>query len=99
MRNKRQKSKSFVNVIIVMLLILAGGGYIFIANNMTVRGFKVRELEGRVQALKQQNDKIKIQVAEKQSITSIKEKITAVNMVPVEKFNYIESGTSEMAKK
>jgi cell division protein FtsL len=99
MQNKRQKSKSFVNIIIVTLLVLIGGGYFFVVNNITAKGFKVRELEKQVQALKEQNEKIKLKVAEAQSITNIKDKITATNMVPVEKFNYLEAGSSEMAKR
>lgn len=85
--------------VIFFLLIGVIGGYIFVVNNSTLKGFKARELEKKVQALKEANNKFELKVAEGQSVTNIKDKISATNMVPVDKFEYVTAGDSSVAKK
>ena len=85
--------------VIFLLLIGVIGGYIFVVNSSTLKGFKARELEQKVQALKEANNKFELKVAEGQSVTNIKEKISTTNMVPVDKFEYVAAGDSSVAKK
>ena len=99
MRNKNKKSRGFSGALIIVFLIAVIGGYIFVANNMTAKGFKVRELENKLQALKDQNEKFKVIVAESQAVGSIREKISSTQMVPVDKFDYLEETDTAMAKK
>jgi uncharacterized protein HemX len=99
MRNKNKKSRGFSGALIVALLVAVIGGYIFVVNNMTVKGFKMRELENKVQTLKDQNEKFKLIVTESQAVTNIKEKISSTNMVPVDKYDYLEAADTAMAKK
>ena len=99
MRNKNKNSGRLLNFIVILLLAGVVGGYVFVVNNSTIKGFKARELEKKVQALKETNDKFKLKVAETQSITNLQNKISAIQMVPVDKFEYVAAVDSVMAKK
>ena len=85
--------------ITVLLLVGVVGGYIFVVNSSTLKGFKARELEKKVEVLKEANDKFKLKVSESQSVTNIKDKISATKMIPVDKFEYVAAGDSSVAKK
>lgn len=85
--------------ITVLLLVGVVGGYIFVVNSSTLKGFKARELEKKVEVLKEANDKFKLKVSESQSVTNIKDKISTTKMIPVDKFEYVAASDSSVAKK
>lgn len=69
--------------------------YLWQVNSMATKGYKIKDLEGRMSDLKDQNKKLELQVAELRSTARISEKLKELNLVEVAKIEYLtSSGTS-----
>jgi len=78
-----------LNFLLVVLICAAGVFYIFEVNDVATRGFKIKELEKRVQELEDSNAKLKIREAELRSMYNIEEKTKDLNMVAPGNISYM----------
>lgn len=81
----------FVTVVLVCLLSLF---YLAQSNKISTKGYEIRELEEKLEALQEENHKLELKAAELQSVKYIEEEVKHLNMVPVEEVIYLTPGSS-----
>jgi len=79
------------------LIITFGIGYLLIANNTAIKGFKVKELENKVADLQEQNKKLELDAIRLQSVGEVEKKISELSMVKLAKTEYISATGSSVA--
>lgn len=77
-----------LNFLLVVLICVLGVFYIFEVNNLATKGYEIRELEKKVQDLKDKNEKLKIREAELRSIYNIESKMEELNMTVPKDVSY-----------
>jgi len=87
-----------LNIMIIVLICLAGVLYLAEINSMAIKGFAIKDLEEQQNTLKESIRRMEFQVAEMQSTAKIQERIAGLNMVGVAKVDYA-TGASAVAVK
>lgn len=87
------------NVIILGLIILVSFLYLVQVNSVAAKGFKIKDLEKRIEELKDGNKNLELKVAELQSRGYIKKEIQKLNMVAVSNVDYITAVSTVVAYK
>jgi len=98
-RQKWQKlfQMSTLNVIAIALILTMGTLYLVQVNRATTKGYQIRDLEKKIQAIEDSNRKVQLEVAELQSLDSVEERIKELGMVPVSNVKYIKTPGSTVA--
>lgn len=86
-----------IKFVFFCLIITFGIGYLLVANNTAIKGFKVKELENKVSDLKQQNMKLELETIKLQSVGEIEKKIGQLSMVKIAKTEYLSGTGSSVA--
>lgn len=79
-----------LSFLLVVLICLLGVGYIFEVNRVATQGYEIRELEKRVQDLKDKNEKLKIREAELRSMYNIEQNSKDLDMVAPKDVSYMQ---------
>ncbi|NCD00574.1 hypothetical protein EOL94_00540 [bacterium] len=97
------KTKSFLswfNYLLLFCLALSSVYYIASVNDLTVKGFDLKELQSQVRALSVENNHKQSKVASLQALQDSKEKINNLDLVAIDEIKYIIVSDSDlMAKK
>jgi len=95
LKNKAKKlSKPLILILTAVFLLSAVGVYLFEINYIAAKGLKVRELEQKIELVKEKNKKLKLQMVEMKSMTDLSEKISGLNMQPIDDINYYQAGST-----
>ena len=102
-RQKNYKTKKRVNLAKLnrLLLILFGillAFFVFVSNDISIKGMIEQNLRNEYSKIQTENDKIELQVMQLQSYDAIDAKAKAMQMVKVDKIDYINLDQA-MAKK
>jgi len=73
--------------------------YLFQVNTIAAKGFHVRELEKQISQVKENNEKLKLQVVEMRSMTDLSERVENLQMVEVDKITYYDTAGQVVARK
>lgn len=101
MENKNEKYSGFtkVKMAAIFLCLLVCVAYLGIINTTAVKGYEVRNVEERIEALRKENKQLQIEEAELNSFYNIKDNIGNLNMVETEDVVYIDDNDDAMAIK
>lgn len=72
--------------------------YLWEINYISEQGYKVKELEKQIAVIKEENEKLGIQLVQAQSMGNLQEKVAALSMVTVSEIVYIDD-SSYLARK
>ena len=78
-----------LNMLIIGLVVFFSVGYLVQVNSLAVKGYAIKELEGKISELKQDGKNLELQVLELQSIDNIKNKVSQLQMVDTGKVDYL----------
>jgi hypothetical protein len=78
-----------INFILATLVCLLGVFYIFEVNNIATKGYEIKSFENRLEDLRKENERLKIQAAESKSMYNIEEKTKELNMVVPKDISYL----------
>lgn len=78
------------SVLIVALLVVSTGIYLYSINGSAVRGYQMKQVEKEIQNLKKENEDLKIKEAELKSLYRIEESSKNLNMESLKNVSYIE---------
>ncbi len=81
----------FLNILIISLICLVGVLHVVEISSMATKGFRIKEIEQKIEQFKKENEKLTLQVTELQSFDTIKEKLDSLDagMVSVAKIEYL----------
>lgn len=95
---KKLKSFNF-NIVILTLIVLISLLYLAQVNSVAAKGFEIKDLEKRIEELKESNKKLELKVAELRSRGYIGEQIQKLNMVSVSSIDYLSDTSMAVAYK
>ncbi len=81
--------KKGINIVIALLICAVGVGYMIEINSVSTKGYAIRDLENKIDELKESNEKKEIKIAKMQSMQEIQNKVSKLGMVNIEKIDYI----------
>jgi uncharacterized membrane protein (DUF106 family) len=84
--------KGFINptVLVVALLAVSAGIYLYSINSSAAKGYQMRQVEKEMQNLKKDNENLKIKEAELKSLYHIEESSKSLNMEDLKNVSYIQ---------
>ncbi|MFA5777387.1 MAG: hypothetical protein WC906_03035 [Parcubacteria group bacterium] len=84
--------KGFANstFLIVALLAISAGAYLYSINSSASKGYQMRQVEKEMQSLKKDNENFKIKEAELKSLYHIEESSKNLNMEGLKNISYIQ---------
>lgn len=88
-----------VNLFLGTVLFLIGGYYLININDLTVKGFALRELKSEATILTSENLDKEAKVMNLQSYGSLNEKVKKLNMVAVGEVEYLTVNQAALARK
>lgn len=95
----RRINLRFVNLFLGITIVLLGGYYLININDLTVKGFALRELKSEATLLASENSDYEAKVMNFQSYGNLSEKVKKLNMVAVDEVEYLTINQSVLARK
>ena len=98
----RRLAKLTKPVFLVMVGLLFVGSivvYLVEVNYIAAKGFQVRDIEKQIIALQESNEKLQLQAIEMRSMTDLSEKVSQLNMVPIDCITYYDSAGQLVAQR
>lgn len=84
--------------LLVLFIILFSVLYIVQANNVATDGYRIQEHKNKKAELQSENKNLELRLSEVRSLSFLEEKVEDLNMIKIEKVEYI-SPVSEVAAK
>ena len=81
--------KEGLSVAIFLALIISGFAYLALINSVSTRGFEIKELEEKIELLKDTNGKMEMEAAELQSMNVIAAASKQMNLKAIENPEYV----------
>ncbi|MDZ7798209.1 MAG: hypothetical protein U5L76_01175 [Patescibacteria group bacterium] len=88
--SKLKISRQKLSVALFLCLIITGLAYLAVINNVSIRGFEIKELEKRVGDLKEENKNLEMKTAQLQSMEVIAQASKGLDLELAEKVEYLE---------
>lgn len=89
----------FAAILFGVALAAAGGGYLVTISSASMKGDQIRTLENEVAALKEEQDRLELKVAQEQSVRAVDRKVQELGMVPTPKVEYVMATVPTVAMK
>ncbi|MBN1779261.1 MAG: hypothetical protein JW816_03520 [Candidatus Buchananbacteria bacterium] len=86
-----------LNISVVVLIVCGVIGYVAQVNGLATKGYLIKDLQSQVNQLRDQNGQLQAQASDLQSLDSVKNKVSELNMVPVGQANYLSSSAVAVA--
>lgn len=96
---KKILSLKNINKAIFFIIIILSVYYVVGANDLTIKGFALRDLKGQKNKLIEANSKLELNALTSSSYFGIKGRISGLNMVAAGEVSYLTAGTEAVAKK
>jgi hypothetical protein len=93
MRQKRMAVKQLflsVSFRAVLLVIIAGFGILYVVqtSSASTKGYEIRDLEGQIQSLEYETQRLEFEIATNRSMKSIQQRLASLNMVVADDIEY-----------
>ena len=83
-----------LNIIFGVLIFSLGVGYLIQANGLATKGYQIKELEVKIEDLKQVKADLELEALSLQSMGSVKEKVAGLGMVEIGETNYVNTASA-----
>ena len=92
-RKKRNRKEGFywriLNRVIIFLIIAGGISFVLTINDLSIKGFVVRDLKEKTARLENENEDVELKIMELESFEGLSQKVMDMKMVKVDKIDYI----------
>ncbi len=95
---KIKPSIQLLNVVIIGLVIFGSIGYLIQVNGLVVKSYQIKDLESKIQELKQSQNTLQLQISELESMDNIKNKVSRLNMVAAGQAEYLSATPVALAR-
>jgi hypothetical protein len=86
-----------INVVLMGMVIVFAVCYVIQANGAVASGYRIRELEDRIQTLTMEQQQLEVSSRKLQSLDQVERSVKMLGLVPAEQPTYLESGVPSMA--
>lgn len=87
--NNAKKKHRIASFIMAGILIALSAFYIFVINSIVGGAYELRTLNKKIEELKSQNQFLEIEAAKQRSVSDIRSLVAPLNLVAVDKIEYI----------
>ena len=94
-----QKRAKVSNLVLIALIVTAGGGYLVSINNLVVKGFALEEAKKKLAVLNDENRDLEIKRASLESYSDVNARLQKLQMVAVDKIDYLKVNPGNLAQK
>ncbi len=77
-------------IFIIAFFLISASAYLWQINALSTRGFKIKELENNISDLKKDNQTLELEVTNEQSMFNLNERIKQLNLVAIQKVEYLQ---------
>lgn len=84
---------------VISMVVLFGLSFVVQTNSLSTKGYAISSLEGKITELENQNRQLDVQIAQYQSMHSIKERIKRSNLVAVGTPEYVDAPVMAIAQR
>lgn len=99
----QKKERSFwlpsLSILLLIACFVSGIFYLVGMNNLTVKGFELKDLKNRVSVLAEENQDLQAKALHLQSYTALSPRLNDLEMVAVENILYLNPQAAVVAKK
>lgn len=88
-----------INVFLGILVVFSAIAYLFQVNSLATKGYEIKELEQKLEALMETKRDLETRSLELQSMSVISSKVQEMNMVPIENARLISPEDSVAVKR
>jgi len=88
-----------VNLFLIALIFVSGGFYLTGMNNLVVKGFELQKLKHQAESLANENQEISARKVALESYRNIDSKLRDLNMVAIDKIEYLAATDEVIAKR
>jgi len=85
----------FITLILICVLSLF---YLTSTDGIATKGYELKDLEGKVKSLKDQNEQLKLERAQLESIKNLEENVKQFNMMRINQVSFTTPWTGEVVK-
>lgn len=78
-----------VNIVMGVMIVVLGVGYLVQINGLVTKGYQISELEGQIADLTEQNADLELESLSLQSMDSVKDKVDSLGLVAVGDVEYL----------
>ena len=96
-KNKNKFNFNFFNRILVVLIIVGSVYYVAGINDLMVKGFKLEDMRKRSASLSNQNRELGVYMTSLKSYGNLVARVEKLNMVKIDKVDYLKTGTETVA--
>ena len=86
-----------VNVSLLSIILALGTYYLLQVNNLAITGYSIRDYENQIVELEEENHRLELVIAQKQSIYEVRSKVHVLALEPVGNLQYFRA--SDVARK
>ncbi len=86
-----------VRIALCSVIIALGIGYSVVISNVSTKGYELTDVERQITQLREENQKLRLSVAEFRSLSTVQKRMQALGMVPVDEVTYVAVGGSSVA--
>lgn len=90
---------NFFTIILAGLLVASSLTYLWLINKQSIMGYETASLEKKISLLKDENQKLNLNLVELQEINLVKEKAEKMQMAVVEEVEYLSTTDDNLAVK
>ena len=92
-------AKKSWRVFLLATIAVVGFSYLATIISVSTKGYKMRDLDNKIQALKLENKKLNLEIAQKQSLARVEDWVQTSGMVLATDVQYVSSTTGTVAIK
>ena len=96
---KRKIQLKVINKFLVVMIVFLGVYFVASVNDLAIKGFVLKELKVKAGELENVNNNVELSIMDLESYESISEKAKNLEMVKVDKIDYITLTDGAVAKK
>lgn len=97
--NKHRLDLKIINIFLGGLVIVLGVFYLININDLTVKGFALKELKSQSNLLLSDNKDYEAKIMNLQSYNNLNDKVKKLNMVAVSEVEYLSANSGAIARK
>lgn len=86
---RKKISVKLLNLFILSLVVVTGMSYLIQANSIATKGYAIKDLQTKIDQLKQDGNNLQLQISELQSMDNIKNRISQLDMVSAGQAEYL----------
>lgn len=104
LRQKKQRFNKFIlgasfRISLIIFIIVFSLLYIWQTNSVSTKGYIISDLEKNTQQLEYENRRLEVDIAKNTSMQSIQERIKNINLVVVDRIEYLTAVGSSVAQR